>query len=324
MTTVYRKLLSKGYTKEEIQEEINRDIHRNTEFGLCYFTEDESDKDAEPIIGFTYNADFRYEEEEGAGKLSTMLDVVNLFPRQENIFHKVNRDGHIYYVIFTEENMPEYKTSSLDYYLDELDKERELLVYRLRDKEMFNKTVKQMRAKLKEKGVSPLPTKRNQALKSYAKNILGRDIDMEVNQGFFHLGDIMVLDTVNPMIADVLDIFFEDAAKRNTISVGGNGNPFGHSVSFYDTSDFSQEFMDNIRAQRAEYEKKMEDVADVKDELEEIGMIHALSPSGKTEDGQQLYLMNFSLRYNQGKFPDGTRQCFGLFTIDELHKVAQR
>ncbi|TXH09303.1 MAG: hypothetical protein E6R04_08570 [Spirochaetes bacterium] len=67
--TLYAKLLSQGFTAEQLQERVSA-VPPNRQFTVTVL---ESTDGSDPVVGVAYGGDYRYEEERGQEKISELL-----------------------------------------------------------------------------------------------------------------------------------------------------------------------------------------------------------------------------------------------------------
>lgn len=309
--TLYKHLLDSGFSGEEIEKRFSEDTSMR-QVSLSYFKEDSED---DPVVGISYSGDFRYEEEAG---LSTLGQRFASKEKQKTYVFKREVDGQPVYVFTASE--ARYEDDALMRRIGEA-LERHRNPYNAIPWRVYQKSVKALRAELKEKGVSPLPTKRADAEREYVKHVLGQDVVTYANVGEFHYGDYLVVVVGDEVLRAALDYLVDVSVPKNALTLGSSTNPFSRGVLIFDERDLLPKTIQRQKDEEAYYKKRMKAADSAVAALKENGYLYAIKPAHlvsvvyRDDLGEgDYYYVNYS--------PRGGKQVFGWFTLAELSQLA--
>lgn len=297
--SIRSKLYKAGFSDEDIQKELAEDV------GLrSVFLAEVNVGGDENAIGIGYSGDYRYEEEAATGHLMELLaknpqvEVMSTFVIDGVKVYSFQTDGYIY------DRVAERNAATAV--------SRHRKPYNRIPWEVSRMTVAEMRSELKGL-VSPLPKKRDEAERAYAKHVLKLETIDTVNVGENHNGASLAIATSSPIQLAVLEIL-NDLAKENRIGVGSSSNPFSRGMTLYDTAEIPHSVAKAYR-ERAAWDAQMLKKAEPTVKLlRKSGMVFSVSRPHTDKDRGVVYWLNYS--------PRGHKQIFGYFTIREMEKFA--
>lgn len=309
--TIYEKLLTKGFTDEQIAKVVNHET-ASREIGVGWLSH--TDDDELPALGIVYNGDYKHEEERGSEMIGSALKN---FANQDQLLSVEVAEG--------------IAVASLSYSPIREDARHQGVraAALARHRSPFNSTfhlsrkpVADMRAALKSAKVSPLPRKRDDVELSYLEHVEGRAVKKSVSVGQFQTGDVLVMVTDEPILVAILEAL-ADTAKANALALGSSANPFSRGILLYDVRDVSNELVERTRQADEWHDSKMNLAADAIAKLKESGSLYGIHPSefsGKvvgrpdSENGGTFYFINYSPRRGD--------QLFGWMTIEDMYLIA--
>jgi len=315
--TTYQQLL-KEVSAEELKEMSELEVN-NREAGIGFLRSEDSD---DKVIGLTYSADFKAEEEWGLAAISKRLS--NGESKPEDITY-LEKDGKGVLVIAGEDRSHGYRS-------DERKEERiETALERFKNYRSYDDMksswkynrmkVSELREMLKGK-VKPLPTKRDDLVNAAVKLEKGEQKDsIKPPQGEFQRGDFLAIVSDNPaMIATMKKV--KDSNDNGTLRLGSSNNPFSNGALFYDERDVSrkskeQEVRSNVAKKAAD-----EYIEPTRTKLNTNGNLYALS-SNADSDIKDVRESKFFINYSpKANLKNGKHQIFGWFDKDDLEKIA--
>lgn len=310
--TVFRTLLSKGFTETQIAAAVEREVAMQ-EIGLGYLAKTDNDED--PAIGITYCGDYKHEEERGSELISKALQN---FSNQKRLV-----------AIDVEQGVATVSISYSPVVRDDASYQRTRLTARLRHRSPYNSTfhlrhlkVADLRTALKAAKVSPLPRKRDSLELSYLENVEGKAVQKSVSVGEFQRGNVLVIVTDEPILVTALEALAV-AAEGNALALGSSANPFSNGILFYDVRDVANTLVEKTRLAEEWTASKMNLAGDAIEKLEDAGTLYAIHPSEFTGtvvgrphsgNGGVFYFINYSPRRGD--------QLHGWMTIEDLYLIA--
>lgn len=298
--TVYRQLLSQGFTDEGIAaEENSRPGTRR--IGLAVVGQEGA---VDPLIGVTYGGDFRAEEERGVREIAVALS------RGEYADRVVTGDidGHWFMALHADRGLDHGPDAS-----ERLHQRAEEALARSRDeargewwRDRWLK-VAEIRELIRASGFTGVLPRTKQDLQDILATEV-RGAHAFANVGEFHLGDTLILLPTRPVITAALRILASDPAH---LRVSGPGSPFGRGITLYDERDLTGETVERARV-LDDYARRQDRKAEpTREALRREGILLALGRPAR-RDGRDVFLLNFSPR--QGP------QVHGWFTLSEIHE----
>lgn len=293
----------------------------------------------DPLLGITYQCDFRSEEETGAGAMKDLFtrtspdsfmakerarteaftDINRPFRRQTFIPEGAKQADFVY----QDDRVVAFAASTHIY-----DPKREIEMGEayLRESEGFARGIPhvptalwrasrdELRAMAKERGIKGYSKMKRETLMHTVHEHDHADLPVtNVHPGWFHFGTLLVLPRTDDVFGAVLDRLV-DAAKAGTLSVGSGGGLFGSGFSFFDERDLSDDAKVDIARGNTEYIEDMEALRPVAEEIKARHGYYFLG-NPRREGGTVRYWLNgASLRLPSGR----TRQPFGWYTTQEL------
>lgn len=263
--TVYDQLLKNGITDEELNKMLKLESAQR-EGGLSTLANKKGDKE---VIGVSYNADSKYEEEEGLRKIEENLREGKM--TKESVAYEVIDGKGVFSISSDPNGMSGYKENSLREAIHSFNKWEKFDMEELREEmKLNNKSVSELRENLKGK-VKPLPKNRKDLVKAtvkYNNGTINDKVDTPP-QGYFQTGRVLTIVSDN----EVMKKSFEKMKEANdtgNLRMGTSKNPFSHGSIFYDDRDVSRESKTK-EIKQEEVDKAMtERIAPTVDKLKEI------------------------------------------------------
>ena len=302
--TIYSELLKRGYTEEEICGAAQP--HYDTR---CFGLSVQVTPDGWPIVGVTYQCDFRYEEEAGVGAMAKNIDGAT--DQVDKI--KDLPEGAFIFLAEGKYYEEDYEIGQGRVYWNQAvgwaQGAQALNTYRMSVAEM-KQWAKDHNLSLKGK------TRRDQIEPLVRKKSVDLAEKKTPNQwpGYFHNGSVLYL-KADGIVQETLKLIFM-AAGYNAVGVmgGSNSNPFGRGFGFYDKRDIGPKLRAEIDEANRFYKEAMEALEPVQKALEGKGhrFLYLGKPS-QGEDGETRYWLNGNtspLTHN--------KQPYGWYTLKEL------
>lgn len=237
--TIYKQILEDGTVAEEdLDAQLAVETRsREASLGVLSLPGGEN---SSPIVGISYNGDYRYEEEAGMRAISEALDKGTFDP--DTITYEELKDGKAVLTIPNPENQGRYMAD------EGISRSKAAGIARASNtsrydlpfsvlQEVRRKTIPELRAELKGI-VKPLPTKREALENAYLN--YKHPLKIKPTIGEFHSGAALVIVSDSPVMKKVMASTVQSAHKK-TLRVGSSANPFSRGVMFYDTRDISRE-----------------------------------------------------------------------------------
>lgn len=293
----------------------------------------------DPLLGITYQCDFRSEEETGAGDIRDLFTKaspdsfiaqeraktdafsdINPSFRREPFFPKGTTQADL---VYQDDQVVAFAATTNIYDLEGEIAEGKTFI---RDHEGFARGIPhlpmalwgasrdELRGMAKERGIKGYSKMTRDALATTIHHHDHADLpETNVHPGWFHFGRLLILPRTDDVFGAVLDRLV-DAAKAGTLSVGSGGGLFGSGFSFFDERDLSDDAKVDIARGNTEYIEDMEALRPVAEEIKARHGYYFLG-NPRREGGTVRYWLNgASLRLPSGR----TRQPFGWYTTQEL------
>jgi len=298
----------------------------------------------DPLLGIQYSGDFRYEEEEGAGKMAesfTRAGSTHNFFSQEYLLTEDNKGLNEAVrqadLVISTNQLVGFATSSSIY-----DLRRELasgLGQAQRGEasisgkselryQFWDFTVPELKQKAKDRGIKGYSKLNRDGLIQllvdfdYAASQEGVPQERYTQAGGFHDGKVLVFEKLPGLFTDILEKLVE-AAQAGQLVVGSGGiGAFGSGFSFFDARDLTEAAKAEISARNSWYREQMELLKPVAAVVKEGPMKNAwgsayyfLGNPLKREGGRVQYWLNGT----GVKLPNGrANQPSGWYTLQEL------
>ena len=295
--TLYHQLLAQGFTALDIAAEAEGGDRVGTRrIGLILASQEGS---TVPVVGVSYGGDYRTEEEVGIPQIAKAL---NEGDHKDRVVTGTVK-GCWYLGIHADGGRQWNSSEAIVGRADEAWRRSQSEAARStwRDEEL---KAAELREALKDKGISPLPRRKDELLVLYREHV--RPTPAFISVGEFSYGDTLIMLPATPVLEAALRIL-SDAGKH--LRMGGSSSPFGRGAALFDDRDLTGETIEARRA-REDYVRLMKKkAAPVWKVLEAKGHVFAISPRHR-KDGEDWFWLNYS--------PRGHRQVFGLFTLKQL------
>lgn len=328
--SIYAKL------KDRLPEENPRASSRQAT--LILGTNGDPEKN-DPLLGITYQCDFRSEEETGAGAMKDLFtraspdsfmakerarteaftDINRPFRRQTFIPEGAKQADFVY----QDDRVVAFAASTHIY-----DPKREIEMGEayLRESEGFARGIPhvptalwrasrdELRAMAKERGIKGYSKMKRDTLMHTVHEHDHADLPVtNVHPGWFHFGTLLVLPRTDDVFGAVLDRLVE-AAEAGTLSVGNGGGAFGSGFSFFDERDLSDDAKADISRANVAYVEDMEALRPVAKVVKDsLGYFFLGHP--RREKDRTVYWLNG----DSTTLPSGRRyQPSGWYTLQEL------
>lgn len=296
----------------------------------------------DPLLGISYQCDFRSEEETGTGAMThtfTKTADPSSFLALERAKTKAVDDINIPFR--ADPYIPEGLTQAQLVYQDDqvvafaaqphiYDAEREIKEGKafIRSHEPFARGLplvpmslwRASRDKLlglaKERSIKGRSKMNRDALIEAIHHHDHQDApETYIHPGWFHFGNLLVLPRTKDVFGEVLDLLVE-AAQAGFLSVGGGGmNVFGSGFSFFDERDLSDDAKTEIAKTNQAYREDIEALRPVAAAVAERHGFYFLGRPQRHSDGEARYWLN-------GRsivLPSGRRsQPSGWYTLQDL------
>jgi hypothetical protein len=335
--TIYEELLGYGWTDEQIRKAA--DTHNSTrDFTLAVM----DTPDGTPIVGISYQCDYRAEEEWGIKDLAT---AINGNKKQAN---HVGTFTGLHALAIATQPIEDLTTWSADIFpLGDLTtrwpvQRGEAYSSYFRDNYAYAqglpsssnlrwKKMPELRELAKTHGVTPIPRKKDDLIeKLVTSDEYSRSAEYPDRwPGWFHNGDVLILRAESGVVADVLDLLYE-AGKKNALAIGGGHAAFSSGIGVYDSRDVGKKLKKQRKLEKKWYDRQMKNLEPVAAELKKRG--HDWYFLGKPKDGFKD-LVDYSVEGNRrtvnsedvyywlnghGRGPGYTSQPSGWYTLKEL------
>lgn len=303
--TVYEELIELGYSDEDIRKAAgthNRSNPRTISLALMETPDDF------PIVGLTYDVDYRSEEESGIFHLAK---AINSSDNQKAHFI-VADNGFTCFTVGTA-SAKEVQNQALlaaEYHRGALGYVQESAASHLK-----YSTVAEIRAYAQEHNISLTGlTRKDEMLDAVIANAaMGSP---NIWPAWFQLGNMLIFDAHSGIVADTMSILF-DAISKNALGVSNSKMVFASGIGFYDTRDIGPKLAQKRKEEKEAYDAAMAALEPVAEELKARGHHwYALgNPSTIRTEGAEKAEIRYWLN---GAGVGSLGQPFGWYTLDEL------
>lgn len=177
--------------------------------------------------------------------------------------------------------------------------------------------VPSLRAKAKERGIKPLPSRKAELVDALMDTEVAENTPLKASRMYYDKFLLLPRNTgdeYGEMVEKLLD-----SARHGTLHAGSIGNtPFMSSITLYDARDLTEEEVDAICTASAWERDQMEGVEELKDKLRDMypgSVIYALGTPRVGEDGKTCYWINIArVPLSNGK----RAQIMGRYTEEEM------
>lgn len=287
----------------------------------------------EPLVGLSYFADFRAEEEQGIGDLAKMLDLVaaegSFFADERARTDKGFQRGSSFtqadlvtevdgYVIISNQRgheISEYEMKEAIEFIDQ-NKHRAAGLSGNDYWGMRRSRVTELKAKAKAAGVKGYSKmKRDELIDAILSAKLSSLPETTIAPVWFNYGNMMVLPRTDDTFGIVLNHIVEAARAGHLVFGGGGFGPFGSGATLFDARDVTEEQKVAITRANDEYIEDMESLEPVAAKVKaRLGYYFALGRPTR-RNGETYYWLNGATV----SLPSGGRdQPCGYYTLAEL------
>lgn len=279
------------------------------------------------IRGISHRTDYKYEEEMGVGSLASML---RQFAHPDTWIAKESAlDGEVS-LADTQEPLIAHSTDewaiflasnavyALDRAISDAENNKEIVSgTRYTRWEYECEKVPALRAKAKERGIKPLPTRKAELIDALMDTEVAENTPLKASRMYYDKFLLLPRNTgdeYGEMVEKLLD-----AARHGTLHAGSIGNnPFMSSITLYDARDLTEEEVNAICTANAWERDQMAGVEELKDKLRDMypgSVIYALGSPRMGEDGKTYYWINIArVLLSNGK----RSQIMGRYTEEEM------
>jgi len=312
--TLYHELRSEGITDELLEERFAEES--NTRMSTVGYTMSE-DAQAK-AVGLTYGGDYKAEEEWGMAAITKALangeygpDDVLVYTKGDSTVLAIRGERTRAWTPDTETNTYLKRSEA-----EALSRYDSYTPYELWDTKMTvqNKSVADLRAELKGK-VTPMPKTKPELIDAVVKLRVNKEFRTPAI-GEFQTGAALVIVTKDPLEAKLMAKLKESHDGGN-LRVGSTQNPFGRSALFYDDRDLTRSHKAELIRQEEANKAATAYIAETKERLNAVGNVYAVSTRvdpNLADVRDSTYWLNLS--------PRGRKQIFGMFTKDQLERIA--
>lgn len=301
--TVYEELLALGYSDDDIRQAAN--LHASTRTISLALMETPDDF---PIVGLSYVADFRTEEEEGVRHLAK---AINSAEQQWKHFAST-ANGFTYFSI---EELPNESVKHQILMAQENHQRMLPHVQRSVAADLNYSTVAEIRTYAREHGISLTGLTRKDEMLEAVFAAAARETP-NVWPAWFSFGDLLGFKADQGIVADTLSILF-DAISKNALGVSNSKMVFASGIGLYDTRDVGPELTQKRKEEKEAYDAAMAALEPVAAELKArgyrwyaLGNPSTIRPQG-AEKAETRYWLN-------GQSVGSLGQPFGWYSLDEL------
>lgn len=325
--TVHQELLrDQHFDENDFKKLLETKLNQN-EAGIGVLDVLEGDDE---VIGVSYNADYRYEEEQGLRDIHAYLEKGQ---PEKGAFEYVEVDGKGVLNIrgssgYSYGDPAEIRQKNQDKALDTFKNHRRLDSDLFRAELYYSRlSVAQLREKLKGK-VKPLPKTKDDLVKAAAELKYPAPKDqVKTPQGEFHNGKSLSIVSDNPTMMAMMKKTVE-SHDNGTLRMGSSANPFSRATMFYDERDISgRQVESNIRQEEAN-DAAINHVSSETKKMEQNGELLAISPQldvdGDVRESQ--YYINYLPKGNFDQQAHGidrsSNNIYGWYSKEDMEKIA--
>jgi len=306
--TLFHQLIAEGFSREEIEARFNERVEVRHS-GVSYVDNGEGEK----VLGISYRADHRSEEERGLNALVDGLAAGEYRPQDI----RVHERGELTILAVRTD------LRKLEPTIRTMNQSEELALERYgttkspaewdRYNQLDDEEYEELKARYEDK-LSEIPEDKD--------DLIEEIIAYENPNGFrpqavgeFSNGDALVLATKDPLEASLYRKLGA-ASEAGTIAVGTGARG---SLTFYDERDMSRTAKEKeIRREEAE-KTALAYVSDAQAKLQKMGNLSSIQPRVE-HDIQDIRNAKFFVNYS----PAGHRQIVGVYTKEELEAFADQ
>ena len=340
--TTYSDLLALGYTREDMDKASAQTQRQRSprQFGLVVAEQDGGD----PVVGVSYQNDYRTEEEWGVSNLRKALHGDDRW-NQKMIRGAENHVGQITDVpeptlLVSARGFSDIDTARMEHvrdgeygfrqpdydtwYPDNLAQAQgipEAWGYRY-------KKMDQLRAIAAEKGVEK-PARTKDALIAQITATAVPD-SPDIWPGWFHYGNLLILRAGGGIVADLLKLLHKAGRETKTLALGSGGfGPFASGLTLFNSADLSKQHLAARLAEEKWTKKQEKALEPVAKKLREEGYgYYALGSPRRRWNDEPEGTVKYWLNGYAVPIPQlgGKRvQPSGWYTLDELlaHKFLE-